>query len=85
MSRSLGDRIGHTCGVSSEAEIKHFSITQDSIAIVMGSDGLWDVVSNKEIAKVIDIHKSLRQADKAASELLELSKRNWKIKVDSVL
>ena len=48
VSRSLGDLVGHECGVLSEPEVFEREITKDDKFIVVGSDGVWDVFNSPE-------------------------------------
>ncbi len=52
MTRSLGDLVGKTVGVTYEPEIKTIS-SSISDAIVIASDGIWDRVGNEEVCKVV--------------------------------
>ena len=45
-SRSLGDLIAHSFGVSSLPEIKSRYIGINDKFIVIGSDGVWEFLSN---------------------------------------
>ena len=49
MSRSIGDLIAHTAGVTCTPEIKTIKFTGKERAIVIASDGLWEFVSNEEV------------------------------------
>jgi len=49
VSRSLGDLILHNHGVISEPEITHKEIDPDDKFIVIGSDGIWDVMNSSEV------------------------------------
>ena len=49
VSRSLGDLILHNHGVISEPEITHKEIDSEDVFIVIGSDGIWDVMNSSEV------------------------------------
>jgi hypothetical protein len=50
MTRSIGDLVAASVGVTSEPEIHvHSNLSSADKAIVIASDGLWDRLSNKEI------------------------------------
>ena len=54
MTRSIGDLVAASVGVTSEPEIQVFNqMTQFDKAIVIGSDGLWDRLSNQEITQIV--------------------------------
>lgn len=48
VARTLGDLHGHKVGISSEPEIEVWEIEQNDVFVVIGSDGVWDVVSSAE-------------------------------------
>lgn len=54
MTRSLGDFLAKSVGVTSEPEIKVFpNISENDKAIVIASDGIWDRIPNEEMAQVL--------------------------------
>lgn len=55
MTRSLGDLVAKTVGVTYEPEIKSFPNLQPNIdkVVVIASDGLWDRISNDEITRIL--------------------------------
>lgn len=54
MTRSLGDMVAKSVGVTYEPEIKCFdSIGKGDRFVVIASDGLWDRISNEEITKIV--------------------------------
>lgn len=52
MSRSLGDTVAHSVGVSSKPEITTKTLGPQHKFLVMGSDGLWEFITNEETLKV---------------------------------
>jgi serine/threonine protein phosphatase PrpC len=57
LSRAIGDRFAKPA-VSSEAEIKHFPLSEaEDEFIILASDGLWDVMSSQEAVDYV--HQSL--------------------------
>jgi serine/threonine protein phosphatase PrpC len=53
MSRSIGDLVAASVGVSYEPEILEYSITPDDRFIVLGSDGIFEFLSNEDIVKIV--------------------------------
>ena len=53
MSRSLGDQIAHTAGVSTEPEIMKFEVGPEHKFIVIASDGVWEFLSNEQIGQIV--------------------------------
>lgn len=48
VARTLGDLHGHKIGVSAEPEIEVWDIDINDVFVVIGSDGVWDVMSSAE-------------------------------------
>ena len=55
MSRSFGDRVAHSVGVSEEAEIKEFNLNDNDKFVILASDGLWDFLHNQDVWLIIII------------------------------
>jgi len=53
MSRSLGDGLAHSLGVSTNPEIMRFELEADDKFIIIASDGVWEFLSNEDIAKIV--------------------------------
>ena len=53
MTRSMGDSVAKSVGVTYEPEIKEFSLTDDDKILVLASDGLWDRISNDEVTRIV--------------------------------
>jgi serine/threonine protein phosphatase PrpC len=50
MTRSIGDLVAASVGVTSEPEIHvYHNLKSTDKALVIASDGLWDRLTNKEI------------------------------------
>lgn len=46
MSRSIGDNISKSIGVTYQPEIISYKLKEKDKIIVMGSDGLWEFINN---------------------------------------
>ena len=53
MSRSLGDSVVHTVGVSSAPEVHCVQLLPSHAYLVWASDGLWEFMSNEEVLGVV--------------------------------
>ena len=49
MSRSLGDLIAKNYGITWEPDIKKLEISENDKFLVIGSDGVWEIIDNKEV------------------------------------
>ena len=52
MSRSLGDLIAKSIGVSCEPDFKEITISNNDIGVLIASDGIWEGISNDYVGKV---------------------------------
>jgi serine/threonine protein phosphatase PrpC len=54
MSRSIGDLVAHSVGVSSEPElyIRAFNPQEDSL-LLLASDGLWEFITTEEALRIV--------------------------------
>jgi serine/threonine protein phosphatase PrpC len=53
MSRSIGDFIAHSVGVSTDPEVMRFELKPDDKFIIIASDGVWEFLSNEDVAKIV--------------------------------
>jgi serine/threonine protein phosphatase PrpC len=75
MSRSLGDTVAHTAGVSSEPEFTEYTITDEVECLVIATDGLWEFLSNQE---VIDMWTAAGKDPSAAMKFMcDKSSQLW--------
>ena len=76
ITRSFGDLIAHKIGVSAEPEVTSKEIEGDDKFIVMGSDGVWDVMSSAEAVGFI---LSLPEIEKetASEKMVAECRERW--------
>lgn len=77
MSRSLGDMVAHSVGVSSDPEITRHKITEDDKFMILASDGLWEFVSSEEAVRVATRHWHDDNPQTACEELTQLAVQRW--------
>ena len=53
MSRSFGDRVAHSVGVSADPETRTFTLTHNDKFLVIASDGVWEFLSNEDVANIV--------------------------------
>lgn len=53
MSRSLGDRLAHSIGVTHDPEVKSVTLNPADKFIVIASDGLWEFLTNEMVARIV--------------------------------
>jgi len=56
MSRSLGDLVAASVGVSPEPEVLEFNLEPDDKFIVIASDGVWEFLNNNAVRQICPSH-----------------------------
>merc|ERR1711976_986651 len=74
MSRSVGDTVAHSVGVLSEPEIITKTINADHKFLIMGSDGLWEFITNEEALKTA---QQIKDPRKTCDILAKESYKRW--------
>ncbi|KAL7110000.1 hypothetical protein ACP275_06G210100 [Erythranthe tilingii] len=77
MARAFGDFCLKDFGLISVPEVSYRRITDKDEFIVLATDGIWDVLSNRE---VVDIVESCSTRSSAAKSLVECAVRGWRSK-----
>ena len=81
MTRSIGDEVGKRLGVSAEPEIWERGFTRNDKFVIVGSDGVWEFLGNKEAVDIVApfFHKS--NAEGAAEAIVKKGhaylRRRW--------
>jgi len=52
MARSIGDHAAASVGVIAEPEITEYDIVDDDFAMIIASDGVWELLSSQQIADI---------------------------------
>jgi serine/threonine protein phosphatase PrpC len=55
-TRTIGDRYFKTVGVIATPSLKEYAIGSDDLMLVLACDGLWDFMSNSEVAAMVFEH-----------------------------
>lgn len=84
MSRSIGDYLAHTAGVTAEPEVTEYALQPDDLILVIGSDGLFEFLSNEEIAYIVTDFYNMGQAEAAANAVVSLASDLWKQNEDTI-
>ena len=77
MSRSLGDLTGKQAGVISTPHTQVVQLLLADRVLVLASDGLWDFVSNEDVAAVA---LSTTDCWEAAAALARLTRARWLVR-----
>lgn len=78
MSRSIGDMIAHTVGVSSDPEVTRFDLSSRDKFIVIASDGVFEYLSNQEIGYIVQPYFQKHSPEKAGKALVLAAAQRWR-------
>ena len=77
MSRSFGDEIGHQVGVVVDPEVlEHFFEKEDKF-IILGSDGIWEFISNEEVIDIVKDYYLENNIEGAIEHLYNEASKRW--------
>jgi len=74
MTRSFGDVVASSVGVSSKPEIWDRQIDGDDVFMILASDGVWEFISNQE---AVDLVAKAEQPQEACKLLCDEATRRW--------
>ena len=78
LSRSIGDLEGKKIGIISEPEIIAKNIDKSHKYIIMGSDGLWDVIKPYDANRIVRPYFNKGDIDGACKILLKKAEAIWR-------
>ncbi len=81
MTRSFGDKVGHSIGLISIPEISEFRRQDCDWAVCVGSDGLWDNMDEEDFLSVVRANLTDTDATKLATDLVERAEHCWSKKL----
>lgn len=85
MSRSIGDQIAKSIGVTAEPEISEFNLIEAKPKfLIVASDGVWEFLSNHQVTQIVMPYYSSGDCDGASKRLVEVSLDRW-MKEESVV
>ncbi|WVZ54891.1 hypothetical protein U9M48_005631 [Paspalum notatum var. saurae] len=77
MARAFGDFCLKNHGLICTPEVYHRKLSEKDEFLVLATDGIWDVLSNKEVVKIVS---SATDPSKAAMQLIDRAVRAWRRK-----
>ena len=78
MSRSLGDFIAHSVGVSSDPEVMRFELQPEDKFIIIASDGVWEFLSNEKIAQIVWPYYLKNSPEQAGNAIVRAAATKWR-------
>lgn len=79
MSRSIGDVVAHSAGVSSTPDFFHRVLTEHDKFLVSATDGLWEFMDDHEVCAIVDKIAAEHDGNARAcvDALVQESNRRW--------
>uniref|UniRef100_A0A0A9H487 protein-serine/threonine phosphatase n=1 Tax=Arundo donax TaxID=35708 RepID=A0A0A9H487_ARUDO len=77
MARAFGDFCLKNHGLLCTPEVYYRKLSEKDEFLVVATDGVWDVLSNKELVKIVS---SVSDPSKAATQLIDRAVRAWRRK-----
>lgn len=77
MSRSFGDRVAHSVGVSHEPEIKEYQYQHEDRFFIVASDGLFEFISSQDIVNIVKDYYINGDIVSCCEKLYGLSCEKW--------
>lgn len=78
MSRSMGDRVAHSVGCTAEPETWEFTLGLQDKYLVIASDGVWEFLSNEDVAAIVYPFYEQNAPEAAANALVKAAFKRWK-------
>lgn len=78
MARSIGDHHAATVGVIAEPEITEYDIQDDDVALIIASDGVWELLSSQKVVDIVASVKS-RDPNEMCALIVEQASYMWKV------
>ncbi|KAJ0983839.1 hypothetical protein J5N97_002195 [Dioscorea zingiberensis] len=80
MARAFGDFCLKAFGLISTPQVTHRELSERDEFLVLATDGVWDVLSNKEVVKIVS---SVSKRSEAAKHLVQRAVKAWRSKHSS--
>ena len=77
LTRSIGDLEGEKIGIISEPDIVIKKMDSTCKYVVLGSDGLWDVIKPYDVRRIVNPFFYRNDPNGACQALLKTAKKNW--------
>ena len=77
LSRSIGDLVGEEIGIISEPDIVTKNIDSTCKYLVLGSDGLWDMIKPYDVNRIVNPYFNRGDPDGACKILLKKANQYW--------
>jgi serine/threonine protein phosphatase PrpC len=84
MTRSFGDAVASSVGVSAEPEITEHILSPLDKIVVVASDGVWEFLSNEEVMTIVSPHYRKANPELAVEQLCARARYRWQDEEDVI-
>jgi serine/threonine protein phosphatase PrpC len=77
MSRSFGDNVSKSVGVSCEPEIIRMKLDKRDKFVLLASDGVWEFITNQEVLQLVVPYYKEGKLEEACDALAKLAYERW--------
>lgn len=85
MSRSIGDNVATSVGVTWEPELMDFALDPRDKFLLVASDGVWEFIENQELVDLISQYYEEGDIEGACDAILQESYNRWTSEDDTVI
>jgi serine/threonine protein phosphatase PrpC len=78
MSRSFGDQVAASVGVTCEPEIKEWNFTKEDCFMILASDGIWEFIPSEEAVNIIKDFYLKNDINGGGDYLIKEATDRWK-------
>jgi len=78
MSRSFGDDVAHTVGVTSEPEILEYHFQDADRMLILATDGVWEFLSSEDVSQMVCESVSKYDLHTIAHNIAKKSHKLWR-------
>ena len=82
MTRSIGDQVAASVGVSWEPEVTKYKISNNDRFMIMATDGVWEFLENQDVVGLISPFYGNNDIEGACDVQMKESLHKWKIEED---
>lgn len=77
LTRSIGDLVGERVGIISEPDITIKNVDSTCKYLVLGSDGLWDMIKPYDVIRIVNPFFKKGDPKGACNALLKRANKYW--------
>ena len=77
MTRSFGDALAHSIGCTSIPELVEIKLHSNDKMLVIASDGIWEFLSNEDVALIVYPFFLSNDPEGAAEQLMRTAHQKW--------